>query len=85
MALGLGQLGSRGKTGGFDTLFIDEGFGTLDMGTLQAAVGALKELRHIGSRVVLITHVQQLQEQMDARIKVERRSSGSSEVVVGGA
>ena len=85
LALGLGQLGSRGKTGGFDTLFIDEGFGTLDMGTLQAAVGALKELRHIGSRVVLITHVQQLQEQMDARIKVERRSSGSSEVVVGGA
>ncbi|MSQ83343.1 MAG: hypothetical protein EXR77_10730 [Myxococcales bacterium] len=85
LALGLGQLGSRGKTGGFDTLFIDEGFGTLDMGTLQAAVGALKELRHIGSRVVLITHVQQLQEQMDARIKVERRSSGSSDVLVSGA
>ena len=61
-----------------DTMFIDEGFGTLDPESLDKAMDIISELA-CGNRLVgVISHVEGLKERIDRRITVEKGSRGSS-------
>jgi DNA repair protein SbcC/Rad50 len=60
-----------------DSLFIDEGFGTLDPETLGTVADAIATLPLGGRMVGIITHVRELAESLPARVIVEKRSDGS--------
>jgi exonuclease SbcC len=80
LALGLASLSSnRVKV---ESLFIDEGFGSLDSETLRVAMEALDGLQATGRRVGVISHVQEMTERMAVRILVEPAGGGSSTVRV---
>ena len=61
-----------------DSLFLDEGFGTLDDETLETVLECLDRLRETGRLVGVISHVKQLQERIDCRIFVIPDGSGRS-------
>ena len=83
LALGLSSLSSRRSR--IDSLFIDEGFGTLDPATLDQVLAALSGLQTGGRTVGFISHVQGLAEKIGARVAVERTGVGTSRVrVLGG-
>ena len=67
------------RSGGIqlDTLFIDEGFGSLDQESLQLAINTLIDLQSTGRAVGIISHVSELKEQMAQRIEVIGSRSGS--------
>lgn len=83
LALGLADV-VQNTAGGIqlDTLFIDEGFGTLDSEALDMALHALIELRHSGRRVGIISHVEELKHQIAWGIAVSGDPSGSQVRVV---
>ncbi|GMV40894.1 MAG: hypothetical protein AMXMBFR64_26100 [Myxococcales bacterium] len=83
LALGLSSLSSRSVAIG--SLFIDEGFGSLDPDTLHRAVGALEALQASGCQVGVISHVDGLAERLGARVVVRPLGAGRSEVQVLGA
>jgi exonuclease SbcC len=60
------------------SLFIDEGFGTLDSKTLDAAVSLLDSIRSDGRSIGIITHVDQMQETLPIGMKINKTSRGSS-------
>lgn len=78
MALGLADV-VQSYAGGIqlDTMFIDEGFGTLDPESLDKAVEALVELQSDGRMVGIISHVPELRERIDARLEVSTTANGS--------
>lgn len=78
LALGLSELASHSAR--IDSLFIDEGFGTLDVNTLDVALAALGSLRQRGKTIGIITHVDvdRLKDYIDTRVVVERVGQGSS-------
>ena len=76
LALGLSELASR--THPIDSLFIDEGFGTLDAETLEVALCALENLRSLGKTIGLISHVELLKERLTTQVRVERGAGGCS-------
>lgn len=78
MALGLSDV-VREHAGGIelDTIFIDEGFGTLDSDSLEAAIDTLVELQNNGRLVGIISHVEELKDRIDAKIEIEGGSGGS--------
>jgi exonuclease SbcC len=80
LALGLASLSTRATQA--RTLFIDEGFGTLDRDTLEKAMAALDGLRATGRTVGIISHVPELHERLGASVRVERVSAGRSRVVL---
>ncbi len=80
LALGLSSLGTQ--TTRVETLFIDEGFGTLDPETLDVALGTLEALQSNGRQVGVISHVAGLAERLGARVHVERKGIGRSTVRV---
>ena len=61
-----------------DTLFIDEGFGSLDADTLDLAMRTLDELRQGGRTVGVISHVAAMKEQLPAQLAVEATPAGPS-------
>ena len=66
-----------------DTLFIDEGFGTLDPKSLEQVMQALEQLhQRMDRRIVLISHVQALRERIATRIEVVPRNRSLSELVM---
>ena len=65
-----------------DTLFIDEGFGSLDQDSLQLAVNTLIDLQSTGRTIGIISHVSELKEQMSQRIEVIGSCTGSTIKVV---
>ena len=78
LALGLASLSSnRVKV---ESLFIDEGFGSLDAETLRVAMDALDGLQAMGRKVGVISHVQEMTERIATRIMVRRGAGGSSEL-----
>ncbi len=81
LALGLAEV-VTGRTGGIelDTLFIDEGFGSLDAETLDTAMRTLDELRQGGRTVGVISHVEAMKDQIPAQLLVAVAQDGSSEV-----
>lgn len=80
LALGLASLSSNRMS--VESLFIDEGFGSLDQHTLGIAVGALERLQNQGRKVGVITHVQEMQERIGVQIKVSKEQSGRSRVEI---
>jgi len=60
-----------------DSLFIDEGFGTLDRETLDDAASAIERLPKNGRTVGIITHLEELSARLPARVRVTKRSEGS--------
>lgn len=81
LALALGLAAVVGEQAGgvrLDTLFVDEGFGSLDDETLHIALSTLDELRAGGRLVGLISHVGTMQEDVPAGLHVERIADGSS-------
>ena len=61
-----------------DTLFVDEGFGSLDPETLELAMRTLDELRAGGRTVGVISHVEAMKEQVPAQVLVEATPEGPS-------
>jgi exonuclease SbcC len=80
LALGLSELASRHHP--IDSLFIDEGFGTLDSETLEVALSALENLRSRGKTIGLISHVELLKERLTTQVRVVRGAGGTSRVEV---
>ncbi len=80
LALGLSELASRHHP--IDSLFIDEGFGTLDSETLEVALSALENLRSQGKTIGLISHVELLKERLGTQVRVLRGSGGTSRIEV---
>jgi len=80
LALGLSELASRHHP--IDSLFIDEGFGTLDSETLEVALSALENLRSRGKTIGLISHVDLLKERLTTQVQVIRKPGGTSEIKV---
>lgn len=79
LALGLAAV-VQNNSGGIklDTIFIDEGFGTLDTETLDFAMKTLIELQSGGRLVGIISHVEELKNQMPVRLEVTKTKTGSS-------
>ncbi|MGU3842516.1 SbcC/MukB-like Walker B domain-containing protein, partial [Vibrio diabolicus] len=78
LALGLSDV-VQSYSGGIrlDTLFIDEGFGSLDPESLDLAIQTLVDLQQTGRMIGVISHVSELKEQMAQRIDVEPSRVGS--------
>lgn len=72
LALGLSDLVSH-KTS-IDSLFLDEGFGTLDSDMLEVALAALDNLNATGKMIGIISHVDSLKNKVDVQIKVKKLS-----------
>ena len=81
LALGLAEVVTS-RSGGMrlDTLFIDEGFGSLDGDTLEVAMRTLDALRQGGRTVGVISHVEAMKEQIPAQLRVDRTPQGWSTV-----
>jgi exonuclease SbcC len=81
LALGLAEVVSN-QAGGIalDTLFVDEGFGSLDAETLETAMSTLDSLRAGGRTIGLISHVESMKEQIPAKLEIRVTPQGHSEI-----
>jgi exonuclease SbcC len=81
LALGLAEVVTN-QSGGItlDTLFIDEGFGSLDSETLEIAMSTLDGLRTGGRTIGLISHVEAMKEQIHAKLRISVSSHGDSSI-----
>ncbi len=79
LALGLAEV-VQAQSGGIrlETIFVDEGFGSLDDDSLDLALATLMTLNEGGRLVGIISHVAELKERIDARLEVSTTTSGSS-------
>ncbi len=82
LALGLAELSSQRIR--LESLFIDEGFGSLDADTLRVAMDALDRLQAQGRKVGVISHVQEMSDRIGTQIRVERTGPGRSQINVQG-
>jgi len=82
LALALGLSDLAGRTVRIDSLFIDEGFGSLDPETLEVAIASLESLRQDHKTVGVISHVGLLKERIGTQIVVEKMSGGLSRLRV---
>jgi len=78
LALGLSDLASRKVQ--INSLFIDEGFGTLDAETLDVAITALENLQAAGKSIGIISHVEALKERIGTQIQLSRQPGGTSKI-----
>jgi exonuclease SbcC len=84
LALGLADVVAA-EAGGrqLDTLFVDEGFGSLDPDALDLAMATLDELRAGGRTIGVVSHVDELRLRIPQQIKVSRRPHGSTTEAIG--
>ena len=80
LALGLASLSSNKLK--VESLFIDEGFGSLDPATLIIAMDALTKLQDQGRKVGVISHVAEMTENISTQIKIIKITNGRSKVEV---
>jgi exonuclease SbcC len=83
LALALGLASMASSTLKIESLFIDEGFGSLDPESLQLAMDALDGLQAQGRKVGVISHVQEMHERIPVQIQVRRQGNGLSTIEVG--
>ena len=83
LALGLSDV-MQSRSGGIqiDTLFIDEGFGSLDPESLDSAIESLFSLNSCGRLVGIISHVEELKTRIPVHIEVDRTAEGSSAKII---
>jgi len=82
LALGLASMASR--TLHIESLFIDEGFGSLDPESLQVALDALDALQAQGRKVAVISHVQAMHERIAVQIQLQPQGNGQSRLSISG-
>lgn len=84
LALGLADA-VQAQAGGvaMDTLFIDEGFGSLDADTLEEVMGVLAALQDDGRLIGLVSHVESMKQQIPYRIQVQKSQAGSTVNIIG--
>ena len=84
LALGLADA-VQAQAGGvaMDTLFIDEGFGSLDADTLEEVMGVLAALQDDGRLIGLVSHVESMKLQIPHRIQVQKSQAGSKVNIIG--
>ncbi|SEJ81042.1 exonuclease SbcC [Pseudomonas linyingensis] len=82
LALGLASMASSKLR--IESLFIDEGFGSLDPESLQLAMDALDNLQAQGRKVAVISHVQEMHERIPVQIRVQRQGNGASALSIVG-
>ena len=83
LALGLASMASSKLK--IESLFIDEGFGSLDPESLQIAMDALDSLQAQGRKVAVISHVAEMHERIPVQIQVQRQGNGQSGLrIIGG-
>ncbi|MCW3782899.1 AAA family ATPase [Defluviimonas salinarum] len=80
LALALSRMGSHGGLAA--TLFIDEGFGSLDAESLDIAIDALETLQSQGRTIGVISHVEAMKDRIPVQVRVQRQGGGSSGVSV---
>ena len=81
LALGLSdEIQSSAPGIQLDTMFVDEGFGSLDQESLEQAVNALNDLTQGNRLVGIISHVSELKERIDKQLIVEKTRSGGSSI-----
>ncbi len=78
LALGLSKMASRKVR--VDSLFLDEGFGTLDEESLETALDTLAGLHQGGKLIGIISHVAALKERIRTQVNVEKVSGGKSKI-----
>jgi exonuclease SbcC len=78
LALALGLANAVKQGAGLDSLFIDEGFGTLDQTYLESVMQSLDRLRSTGKLIGLISHVSELKQRIPTRIHVIKGRQGST-------
>jgi exonuclease SbcC len=78
LALGLADI-VQARSGGIylETIFVDEGFGSLDPEALDLALETLVDLQQGGRLVGIISHVPELKERIDVRLEIEAEKNGS--------
>lgn len=76
LALGLSQINSKNIQ--IESLFLDEGFGTLDEDALDLALSTLFDLQQSGKSIGIISHVASLKERIDTQIIIEKQAGGNS-------
>ena len=82
LALGLSSLSSNNLK--VESLFIDEGFGSLDSESLRTAMEALEQLQLQGRKIGVISHVQEMSERIAVQVKLEKGASGRSNLTITG-
>ena len=82
LALALGLASMASSTLKIESLFIDEGFGSLDPESLQLAMDTLDGLQAQGRKVAVISHVQEMHERIPVQIQVKRQGNGLSTLEV---
>lgn len=80
LALALGLSGMASRNVRVDSLFLDEGFGTLDEDALETALDTLSGLQQEGKLIGVISHVQALKDRISTRIEVQPVSGGRSRI-----
>jgi exonuclease SbcC len=80
LALGLSNMASRNMR--IDTMFIDEGFGTLDADYLDVALSALSNLQNEGKLIGVISHLAELKERIATHIEITPQGNGHSRMEV---
>lgn len=80
LALGLASLNVKNLK--IESLFIDEGFGTLDPETLNTAIDALERLQNEGRKVGVISHVAEMSERIGTQIRIEKQGNGKSKIAI---
>ena len=78
LALALGLSDLAGRNAQIQSLFIDEGFGTLDAKNLDLVIQTLDNLQSSGKTIGVISHVLELKERIDTQIKVVKKGGGFS-------
>ncbi|KZL21538.1 Nuclease SbcCD subunit C [Pseudovibrio axinellae] len=82
LSLALALSGLEGRQSFVDTLFIDEGFGSLDAESLDLAIDALEMLQGQGRKVGVISHVEALKDRIPVQVQVLKHGAGRSRVTV---
>ena len=82
LALGLSSLSSNNLK--VESLFIDEGFGSLDAESLRTAMEALEQLQMQGRKIGVISHVQEMSERISVQVQVHKKVNGKSVLPVVG-
>lgn len=80
LALGLSSLSSNNLK--VESLFIDEGFGSLDAESLRTAMEALEQLQMQGRKIGVISHVQEMSERISVQIQVNKSINGRSAIKI---
>lgn len=84
LALALGLSDLAGQNAQIQSLFIDEGFGTLDDSSLDLAISTLENLQASGKTIGVISHVKELKERITTQLQIRKKDNGFSEIEIVG-